>query len=58
MELNPHMLDVEVSGKGIVHLSGMIHSQDEKDRLLRVVGQISGIRDLKTDIGIMPPAIS
>ncbi|MFW6054669.1 MAG: cytidylate kinase family protein [Thermodesulfobacteriota bacterium] len=47
---------VEVTGKGKVHLSGIVYNNDERKRLLEVVKDVKGVTGVISDVSIMPPS--
>lgn len=44
---------VEVPSPGVVQISGYTHSQEDKDKLLRVVKQVRGVIDLRADVTVL-----
>lgn len=56
-DINPYLLHIEVQDKNVVYLSGTTHSQEEKNHLVGVVRKVSGVSDVKADVGIMPTGV-
>ena len=49
-EINPSKMHIEVPEKGIVHISGLSTSSDEKDLILRAIRNIPEIKDVQAEI--------
>jgi cytidylate kinase len=56
-DINPFLININVPEKGVVHLSGAAHSQDERDLLVDVIGQVSGISEVRNEVGVMPSGV-
>ena len=56
-DINPFLLNIEVPEKGVVHLSGATHSQDEKDSLIDIIKGVSGVSEVHNEVGVMPSGI-
>ncbi|RJQ55452.1 MAG: BON domain-containing protein [Desulfobacteraceae bacterium] len=56
-DINPYLFSIEVPEKGVVHLNGTTYSEEEKNKLIRVVRQVSGVSNVKVEIGIMPAGV-
>jgi osmotically-inducible protein OsmY len=55
--INPFLLTIEVPEKGVVYLSGAAHSQEEKDSLIDIIKGVSGVSEVRNEVGVMPAGI-
>ena len=56
-DINPFLLNIEVPEKGVVRLSGAAHSQVEKDNLVDIIQGVSGVSEVRNEVGVMPSGI-
>jgi cytidylate kinase len=56
-DINPFLLNIEVPEKGVVRLSGAANSQVEKDNLVDIIQRVSGISEVRNEVGVMPSGI-
>jgi len=49
-------LHVEVPEKGVAQLTGALHSENLRDRLLEVVKVVPGISKVNSDVAIIIPS--
>jgi osmotically-inducible protein OsmY len=47
-------VNVEVTGKGKVHLTGLAYSRDNKKNIESVVKDVPGVLEVTSDISVMP----
>ena len=52
--LGPRTIEVRVTG-GVVHLSGRVLSDEEAQRLIRLVRSIAGVTDVRSNVLVGPP---
>lgn len=47
---------VEVLEKGVVHISGMVYTHEDRERIAHTVRGIAGVEHVKLDVMVMPAA--
>ena len=47
-------ISVDVAERGIVHLSGWVSSDHDKQRMMEVVKKIPGVTEVRSDVNVMP----
>jgi len=56
-DINPFLLNIDVPEKGVVHLSGAAHSKDEKDSLVDIIQGVSGVSEVRSEVGVIQSGI-
>ena len=52
-DLNPTWVNVEIPEKGIVKITGFTQSNDEKEKIPRIVKTVPGVSKVQDDIGVV-----
>lgn len=55
-DFNLSMLHVEVPEKGLAHITGFSHSEEEKGHVVEIVKGVHGISEVQSEVGVMPAA--
>jgi hypothetical protein len=54
--LNLSMLNVEVPEKGLAHITGWSHTEEDKGNVVEIVKGVHGISEVQPEVAIMPSA--
>lgn len=49
-------LHIDVPKKGVAYLRGFVDGREERDHMVKVVGKVSGVSEVRTEIGYRPMA--
>jgi len=56
-DVNHFLLNIEVPEKGVVHLSGVTYSNEEKHRLMETVKGVKDVTEVRGEVSILPASI-
>ncbi len=56
-DISLSMLHIEVSEDGGAYVGGVVSTKEEKDRIAKVINDIPGISEIRTEVSVMPVGV-
>jgi cytidylate kinase len=56
--LEQDLVHIEVPEKGVAHVSGLAYSEEVKERFLKIVAQVEGVGEVRSNLNVIPPGVA
>ena len=57
-DLEQDLVHIEVPEKGVAHVTGLTYSKEVKERFLKIVQQVDGVTEVRSNLNVMPPGVT
>ena len=56
--LEQDLVHIEVPEKGVAHITGLTYSEEVRERFLKIVAQVDGVGEVRSNLNVMPPGVA